>query len=100
MSIRKARHVLLPKDYIRYRLTGEYAMDKADGAGTVLFDLIKRDWSPEILAGLKIPLDWMPPTFEGPEFTGAIIREAAAFDWIESRERMWLPGAGTRQPRQ
>jgi xylulokinase len=73
----KARHILLPKDYIRYRLTGVYAMDKADGAGTILFDLKKRDWSPEILAGLKIPQEWMPPTFEGPEFTGAITREAA-----------------------
>ncbi|HZM22750.1 MAG TPA: FGGY family carbohydrate kinase, partial [Anaerolineales bacterium] len=38
----KAKHVLLPKDYIRYKLTGEYAMDKADGAGTVLFDLKAR----------------------------------------------------------
>ncbi len=46
-------------------------------AGTILFDLKKRDWSPEILAVLKIPVDWMPPTFEGPEFTGVITREAA-----------------------
>src|SRR5512143_2629452 len=41
----KSRHVLLPKDYVRYRLTDAYAMDKADGAGTVLFDLKLRDWS-------------------------------------------------------
>src|SRR5688572_3848853 len=46
----KVKHVLLPKDYIRYRLTGEYAMDKADGSGTVLFDLKSRDWSREVLA--------------------------------------------------
>jgi len=57
----RARHVLLPKDYIRYRLTGTCAMDKADGAGTVLFDLRRRDWSPEILAALDIPAEWMPP---------------------------------------
>ena len=73
----RARHVLLPKDYIRYRLTGAYAMDKADGSGTVLFDLKKRTWSPEILAALDIPAAWMPPTFEGPEFTGAITPSAA-----------------------
>lgn len=73
----RARHVLLPKDYIRYRLTGTYAMDKADGAGTVLFDIQRRDWSPEILAALGIPAEWMPPTYEGPEFTGQISREAA-----------------------
>ncbi len=74
---KKARHVLLPKDYIRYRLTAAYAMDKADGAGTVLFDLKKRDWSEEVLAGLKIPREWMPPTYEGPEFTGAITTQAS-----------------------
>jgi xylulokinase len=73
----KARHVLLPKDYIRFQLTGEYAMDKADGSGTVLFDLKSRDWSPELLAALGIDPAWMPPTFEGPEFTGCITKEAA-----------------------
>ena len=74
----KARHVLLPKDYIRYQLTGEYAMDKADGSGTVLFDLKKRNWSAELLGALGIPAEWMPPTFEGPEFTGVITSEAAS----------------------
>ena len=74
----KAKHVLLPKDYIRYKLTGEYAMDKADGAGTVLFDLKARDWSDEVLSALHIPRTWMPKTFEGPEFTGHITQEAAS----------------------
>jgi xylulokinase len=74
----KARHVLLPKDYIRYRLTGEYAMDKADGAGTVLFDLKSRNWSSEVLEALGIDPAWMPRTFEGPEFTGHVTAEAAS----------------------
>jgi xylulokinase len=74
----KASHVLLPKDYIRLKLTGEYAMDKADGAGTVLFDLKSRDWSEEVLAALAIPRAWMPQTFEGAEFTGCITEEAAS----------------------
>src|SRR5690242_2444747 len=74
----KAKHVLLPKDYIRLKLTGEYAMDKADGAGTVLFDLKSRDWSPEVLDVLCIDPAWMPRTFEGPEFTGYVTPEAAA----------------------
>ena len=73
----KAKHVLLPKDYIRYKLTDEHAMDKADGAGTVLFDLKARDWSDEVLAALDIPPSWMPRTFEGPETTGYITEEAA-----------------------
>jgi xylulokinase len=74
----RARHVLLPKDYIRYCLTGEYATDKADGSGTVLFDLNSRNWSSEVLEALGIDPAWMPPTFEGPEFTGQVTPEAAA----------------------
>jgi xylulokinase len=73
----RTRHVLLPKDYLRYRLTGEFAMDKADGAGTVLFDLQSRHWSAEVLTVLDIPAAWMPPTFEGPQFTGLVTPEAA-----------------------
>ncbi len=74
----RTRHVLLPKDYIRYRLTGEFAMDKADGSGTVLFDLKARDWSDDLLTDLEIPREWMPPTYEGCEFTGRITADAAA----------------------
>src|SRR5215208_1314746 len=74
----KAKHVLLPKDYVRLKLTGEYAMDKADGAGTVLFDLRSRDWSDEVLSALGIPRAWMPKTFEGTAFTGHVTDEAAA----------------------
>ena len=79
----KAKHVLLPKDYIRYRLTGEYAMDKADGAGTVLFDLKSRDWSDEVLSALDIPREWMPGTFEGPEFTGHVTDEAGSLTGLK-----------------
>ncbi len=75
---RRTRHVLLPKDYLRLRLTGDHAMDKADGAGTILFDLAARDWSPEVLAALEIDPAWLPPTREGPEVTGRISAEAAA----------------------
>jgi xylulokinase len=74
----KARHVLLPKDYIRYKLTGEYATDRAGGAGTILFDLKTRTWSEEVLAALEIPADWLPPTYEGPDVTGRVSAEAAA----------------------
>jgi xylulokinase len=74
----RIRHILLPKDYIRYKLTGEYALDKADGAGTVLFDLRARDWSREVLDALGIDAAWMPRTFEGPECTGRVTEAAAA----------------------
>ncbi|MGZ9224809.1 MAG: xylulokinase [Anaerolineales bacterium] len=79
----KAKHVLLPKDYIRYKLTGEYALDKADGAGTVLFDLKARDWSDEVLSALDIPRAWMPKTFEGTEFTGHVTKEAASLTGLK-----------------
>jgi xylulokinase len=71
-------HVLLPKDYVRWFLTGGYAMDKADGAGTQLFDLAARDWSPVMLETLGIDPAWMPPTHEGPEVTGVVSEAAAA----------------------
>ncbi|HUS15365.1 MAG TPA: xylulokinase, partial [Chloroflexia bacterium] len=74
----QAHHVLLPKDYVRYRLTGDLAMDKADGSGTLLFDLAARDWSPEVLAALDIPAGWLPPTHEGPAITGSVSAAAAA----------------------
>jgi len=73
----KVRYVLLPKDFVRYKLTGAQAMDKADGAGTVLMDLRTRQWSSEILNGLDIPAHWMPGLYEGPEITGRVTPEAA-----------------------
>ena len=74
----RARHLLLPKDFIRYKLTAQMAMDKADGSGTMLFDLKTRDWSSEVAEALGIPRAWLPRTFEGPEITGEVSAEAAA----------------------
>jgi xylulokinase len=73
----RTRHILLPKDYVRFMLTGEYAMDKADGAGTLLLDLHTRNWSNEVVNALEIPPDWLPPTYEGPQITGHISAAAA-----------------------
>jgi xylulokinase len=74
----KAKLVLLPKDYVRLRLTGEPAMDKADGSGTMLFELGARTWSKRVLEALDIPREWLPPTCEGPSATGSVTAEAAA----------------------
>ena len=73
----KAAHVLLPKDYVRFRLTGEYATDKAGAAGTLLMDVRQRDWSGDVLDALEIDRSWMPPTFEGTAVTGTINQAAA-----------------------
>ena len=81
---RRISHVLLPKDYIRYKLTGTLAMDKADGSGTMLFDLGQRTWSPEILKALDISAEWLPPTFEGHETTGEVSTEAAELTGLRS----------------
>lgn len=70
--------ILLPKDYVRFKLTGQYATDKAGAAGTQLFDVRTRNWSTELLDALGIALAWMPPTFEGTAVTGLISAEAAA----------------------
>jgi xylulokinase len=75
---RRVAHVLLPKDYVRLRLTGDYAVDKADGAGTLLFDLAGRDWSGEVLDALGIDPAWLPRTWEGPQITGFVSADAAA----------------------
>jgi xylulokinase len=73
----KVAKILLPKDYVRYRLTGEYAIDRAGGAGTLLFDIRQRTWSEEVAKALGIDMEWLPPTFEGTDITGRISKEAA-----------------------
>jgi xylulokinase len=75
---RRTESILLPKDYVRYRLTGERATDVADGSGTILFELAARRWSPEVVGALGIDPGWLPPVFEGPTVAGVIDRDAAA----------------------
>jgi xylulokinase len=70
-------HILLPKDYIRFRLTQDYHTDLAGAAGTVLLDVARRQWSEEVLSALEIPMAWMPKTHEGTQITG-VVSEAAA----------------------
>ncbi|MDN5327139.1 MAG: xylulokinase, partial [Moorella sp. (in: firmicutes)] len=72
------RHVLLPKDYIRFRLTGELATEVSDASGTLLLDVAARRWSGEMLAALELPREWLPRVYESPEVTGQITPEAAA----------------------
>ncbi len=73
----KVRRILLPKDYVRFRLTGEFATDTSDAAGTLLLDLTERDWSDEILDAIELPRDWLPTVFEGPDVTGGLHEDAA-----------------------
>ncbi len=62
--------MLLPKDYVRLRLTGEHATDVADASGTLLFDVAARAWSDEVMDALEIPREWVPTALESPAVSG------------------------------
>ncbi len=74
----KAAQILLPKDYIRFKLTGTYATDLAGAAGTSLLNVAERAWSTEVLDALEIPAEWLPPVHEGTEITSTISAAGAA----------------------
>ena len=74
----RAAQILLPKDYIRYKLTGVYATDLAGAAGTSLLNVAERAWSSEVLEALEIPADWLPPAHEGTAVTAVISAAGAA----------------------
>ena len=74
----RVRKVLLPKDYIRFLLTGEYATEVSDASGTSLFNVRQRRWADEVLDAVGIPREWMPKVYESPEITGRVTRDAAA----------------------
>lgn len=69
--------VLLPKDYIRYKLTGVFATDMSDAAGTMWLDVAKRDWSEEILTACNLSRKNMPQLYEGTEITGRLTSNIA-----------------------
>lgn len=69
--------VLLPKDYLRLRMTGELASDMSDAAGTMWLDVARRDWSDEMLAACDLSRDAMPALFEGSDVTGQLRPEVA-----------------------
>ncbi|MEI9812455.1 MAG: xylulokinase [Acidobacteriota bacterium] len=73
----RVRKVLLPKDYVRYCLTGDYATDVADASGTGMFDVLRRTWSFDMMDALGLDRDLLPRCYESSEVTGAISQSAA-----------------------
>src|SRR5258707_10054092 len=69
---------MLPKDYVRFRLTGDRAIDQADASGTLLLDVAKRKWSDEVLAGTGIDKSFLPALYESPDVCGNLNAEGAA----------------------
>src|SRR5580700_6315269 len=76
-NFERVRQVLLPKDYVRYRLTGEYASEVSDASGTALFDVVNRRWSFEMVDGLGLDRAILPVCRESSDPTGAITAEIA-----------------------
>ena len=74
----RIRHVLCPKDYVRFRLTGEYAIDMQEASGTLLLDVTNRRWSEEVAEAAGVPLSWLPRLFEGPEICAHISSAGAS----------------------
>ena len=74
----RIRRILLPKDYVLLRLTGEHGIDAADASGTLLFDVRGRRWSDEVTDALEIPREWLPPVSESTVHGGAGDQQAAA----------------------
>ncbi len=74
----RVRRVLLPKDYIRFRLSGDFCGEVSDASGTLLFDVTHRRWSDHVLHKLEIPKAWLPDVFESPEPSTKLNTEAAS----------------------
>ena len=89
----KCRHILLPKDYIRFRLTGELATEVSDASGMQLLDIPKRQWSDEVLEKLDIDKSMLAKVYESPEVTGKLTGEAANLTGL-STDTIVVGGAG------
>jgi xylulokinase len=74
----RVQHVLLPKDYVRYRLSGEYAIDVADASGTLMLDVVRRRWSQEMMDAVGIDARLLPAVFESPEICARLSDAGAA----------------------
>jgi xylulokinase len=83
-NFERVRKMLLPKDYVRFMLTGEFASEVSDASGTSLFDVVHRRWSFEMMDGLGLDRAILPRCYESIEVTGAITAEAAALTGLQA----------------
>jgi len=89
----RVRYVMLPKDYVRFRLTGESATDVADASGTLLLDVARRTWSSEVLRKTNIDNRFLPQLFESQEICGSISQEASVLTELKAGTPV-IAGAG------
>jgi len=90
---KRFRRVLLPKDYVRFRLTGEQAIDMADASGTLMLDVAHRRWSEPMMAAVDLPMSCLPRLFESPEVCARISVEGAAATGLQAGTPV-VAGAG------
>ena len=97
-NFERVRKVLLPKDYMRFKLTGEYASEVSDASGTSLFDVVKRDWSYDMCGRARPgPRRFCPPCYESSEVSGKIIERPSPQSLGLSQVRRWSAAAATRR---
>ncbi len=96
-NYRRIAKVLLPKDYVRFRLTGGFFSDVSDASGTSLFDVGQRCWSEEMLRALDLPMSWMPEVTESPVASARIDAQAARLTGLAEGTPV-VGGAATRLP--
>jgi xylulokinase len=89
----KIRHVMCPKDYVRYRLTGEFAIDVQEASGTLLLDVTHRCWSREVAEIAGIDEGWLPRVYESPEICARISDTGAATTGLKTGTPV-VAGAG------
>lgn len=81
---KRFRHVLLPKDYVRFRMTDEHAMDVAEASGTLMLDVASRRWSQEMMAAVGLPMSCLPRLCESPEVCARISSAGAAYTGLQA----------------
>jgi xylulokinase len=91
----RVRYVMLPKDYVRFRLTGDRAIDQADASGTLLLDVAKRAWSKEVLSATGIDESFLPKLYESPDVCGKLCEAGRGGHRFESRH---AGGCGSGRP--
>src|SRR6266567_1340867 len=90
---KRFRRVLLPKDYVRFRLTGEHAIDVADASGTLMLDVTHRRWSEEMMSAAGLPMNCLPKLYESPEVCGRITAAGASHSGLNEGTPV-VAGAG------
>lgn len=83
-SFERVRKILLPKDYVRFKLTGEYATEVSDASGTGLFDVVRRQWSREMMNACGLDMNILPRAYESSEITGTVTPEIAEATGLRS----------------